>query len=294
MKPPPHSPPEHHGGLRRQIVLWRLGAAADRSILRYLLGLPAALAAMALSAAKYLFRAALKIKAQRLRGLAIVAAVLAAIAVFSGRTFLPEYNVSRLDEIERTMQRLEARLAPPGPARTDVANPATLLVAVQFVTLAADRSPPFDTALAVAISMIGEHPTVGPLLDELLVDAATGVPSTDELRAELQARLAGFEGNGNSTDPEAGDNSSFFGLNRFLGLGEPEVSPEHREILQKLSADIASRNMGMAVQLVGKLDGRLREGLEDWRKKAERRVAVDAILTKLRNAAFIDIIEEAS
>jgi hypothetical protein len=275
-------------------VLWGLGGAADRSILRYLLGLAGALAAMGLSAAKYLFRAALAIKVRHLRGLAIVAAILAAIVVYSGRTFLPEYSVSRLDEMERAIKHIERRLAPPGPGRTDVANPATLLVAVQFVTAAADRSTPFDTALAVAISMTGAHPTVGPLLDELLVDAATGVPSTDELRVELQAKLAGFEKNGSSTDPEAGDSSSFFGLNRFLGLGEPEVSAEHREILQKLSADVASRNMGMAVQRVGKLDGRLREGLEDWRKKAERRVAIDAILSKLRNAAFIDIIEEAS
>ena len=46
--------------------------------------------------------------------------------------------------------------------------------------------------------------------------------------------------------------------------------------------------------LTAKLDGRLREALESWREKAERRVAVDAVLAELRRAAFTQLIGKAS
>jgi hypothetical protein len=83
-------------------------------------------------------------------------------------------------------------------------------------------------------------------------------------------------------------------LSRLFGLAELEISSEHRATLKKVSGDVANQNLGQAVQLIAKLDGRLREGLESWREKAQRRVAIDAVLAELRRAAFIDLIDEAS
>lgn len=236
----------------------------------------------------------LKIYVISVRAISIMAIGLVGIAVFFGPIGFTGNSSGRLDAIELAVKRIETRLAAPGLSRTAVANPTTLLVAVQFVTAAAERSTPFDTALAVAISMTGEHPKIGPLLDKLLVEAVTGVPSLEDLRRDFQAKLAEFETKGIVTDIGGSTGRSSFRLSRFLGLAEPEMSAEHRATLQKASADVANQNLGQAVQLIAKLDGRLREGFESWREKAQRRVAVDAVLAELRRAAFIDLIDEAS
>lgn len=224
------------------------------------------------------------------RVLAVVAIALASFALFFGPAGAPRGGLDRLSAVELAVRSLESRTATSSLSRGDGANPTTLLVAVQFVTAAAERSAPFDTALAVAISLTGEHPKVGPLLDDLLTEAATGVPSLGDLRTEFQARLAELEKLGLLA--EGGDRGkSFFQVSRLWDWSEPNVSGEHQATLQKLSADVASLNIGQAVQLLGKLDGRLREALEGWREKAQRRVAVDAVLAELRRAAFIDLID---
>jgi hypothetical protein len=224
------------------------------------------------------------------RLLAVVAIALAAIAAFFGPVGAPRGSRDRLDAVELAVRRLEARAPTSSLGRTDDASATTLLVAVQFVTAAAERSTPFDTALAVAISLTGEHPKVGPLLDDLLPEAATGVPSLGDLRSEFQATLSELEKRGLSAD--TGSGKSFFRLSLLWDWTEPDISAEHQATLQKLSADVASLNIGQAVQLLGKLDGRPREALEAWREKAQRRVAVDAVLTELRRAAFIDLIDK--
>lgn len=226
------------------------------------------------------------------RVLAVVAIALASIAVFFGPAGAPRGGVDRLDAVELAVRRLETRTATSSLGRADGANPTTLLVAVQFVTAAAERSTPFDTALAVAISLTGEHPKVGPLLDDLLTEAATGVPSLGDLRAEFQARWTELEKLGLLTEAGGDSGNGFFRLSRLWDWSEPDISAEHQATLQKLSADVAGLNIGQAVQLLAKLDGRLREALEGWREKAQRRVAVDAVLTELRRAAFIDLIDQ--
>jgi hypothetical protein len=228
-----------------------------------------------------------------LRSLSIAAILLAAIALFSRPWELAGDNAGRLDALEASLQRIETRLGALGLSSAEGKNPTTLLVAVQFVTAAAERSAPFDTALAVAISMTGEHPKIGPLLDELLTDATTGVPSLEDLRADFQTKLTEFEKQGLFTGGGEASGSGF-GISRLLGFGEPEISAEHQATLQKLRMDVANHNLSQAAQLIAKLDGRIREGLEGWREKAQRRVAVNAVLTELRRAAFIDVIDKAS
>jgi hypothetical protein len=223
--------------------------------------------------------------------LSIIAVALAGIAALSGTMGLPGSNSGRLEAVELALKRIEMRLAPPGPSRTEAANATTLLVATQFLVAAAERSAPFDTALAVAISMIGEHPKIGPLLDQLLPEAAMGVPSTADLRAEFQAKLTECE---KLLTEMSGRTGVYSRVSRFLGMTGPETSAEHRAMLDKLSADVADHNFGQAVQRISKLDGRLREPLEGWREKVQRRVAIDGILTELRRAAFIDLIDDAS
>ena len=178
-------------------------------------------------------------------------------------------NSGRLDAIELAVKRIETRLAAPGLGRTAVANPTTLLVAVQFVTAAAERSTPFDTALAVAISMTGEHPKIGPLLDQLLAEATTGVPSLEDLRRDFQAKLARIR-KGRAVHGywrQAGD--ILVSLEPFSGFGRSgNKSGTSGNPAKSVAADVANQNLGEAVQLVAKLDGRVREGLEDWREKA--------------------------
>jgi hypothetical protein len=224
----------------------------------------------------------------------IIALVLMIIAVSLRSLAEPENSSERLAAIELAIKNLQTGRTTPGVSRTDVANATTLLVAVQFVTAAAERSTPFDTALAVAISMMGEHPRVGPLLDELLIEATAGVPSREQLGNEFRAQMIKFEEDGIVGGLANPESRSSFRLGGLFGLGDPEISAEHQAIIKALSADVADNNLDRAVQLVSKLDGLLREGLESWREKAERRVAVDNVLTELRRAAFIDIIEEAS
>ncbi len=280
---------------QNQIVLRLINATSRRSIMDFLHALFWTIARAGKSAARNLFSlTSLKIYARSVHALSIMAIFLVGIAVFFGPIGLPQNSSDKLDAIELAVKRLETRLAPPSQGRTDAVNPTTLLVAVQFVTAAAERSTPFDTALAVGISMMGEHSKIGPLLDRLLVEAVTGVPSLEDLRRDFQAKLAEFETDGLFTDIGGNTRKSAFRLTQFLGLAEPEISAEHRATLQKLSADIANHNLGQAVQLVTKLDGRLREGLESWREKAERRVALDSVLAELRRAAFIDLIDQAS
>jgi hypothetical protein len=227
------------------------------------------------------------------RALSIIAVALASIAVFLGPIGLPGSAPARLDASEWAIKRIEMRLAAAGLSRPDAVNPTTLLVAVQFVTAAAERSAPFDTALAVAISMIGEHPKIGPLLDGLLDDAEKGVPSLDTLRADFQARLVECEKNGLLKDAPAGSGQSPFRLSRLWPWNAPETSTEY-QALRKLSADVEDRQLAQAMQLVAKLDGRLRDALESWREQAQRRIALDGLLAELRRAAFVDLIGDAS
>jgi len=228
------------------------------------------------------------------RALSTAAVVLASIAVFLGPIGLPGSAPARLDASEWAIKRIEMRLAAAGLNRPDAVNPTTLLVAVQFVTAAAERSAPFDTALAVAISMIGEHPKIGPLLDELLGDAEKGVPSLDTLRSEFQERLLECEKNGLLNDMPADSTKSAFRLSRLWPWSGPETNTEYQATLRKLSADVEGRQLAQAIQLVAKLDGRLRDALESWREKAQRRVSLDALLAELRRTAFIDLIGDAS
>ena len=267
-----------------QMALRSIGNASSRSMLGRLRSILGSLAETGKSAIHYLKGGAISITAIGLAG----------IVLFFGPMGLPGDSSGRLDAIELAVKRIETRLAAPGASRTDAANPTTLLVAVQFVTAAAERSAPFDTALAVAISMTGEHPTIGPLLDKLLIEGPTGVPSFEDLRRDFQAKLAEFEKDGLFTNIGNDTDQSSFRLGRLFGLAKPEISAEHRATLQKASADVAGQNLGQAVQLVTKLDGRLRDGLESWREKAQRRVAIDLVLAELRRAAFIDLIDEAS
>jgi hypothetical protein len=224
------------------------------------------------------------------RTLSSAALLLASVAVFLGPIGWPGSAPTSLTGVSR----IETQLAAANLAHTHAADSTALLVAVQFVTAAAERSAPFDTALAVAISMIGEHPKIGPLLDDLLAEAERGVPSLEELRTEFQAKLAEYGKNGLLADDGSGAGRSSFRLGRLLGWGLPETSPEVQATLLKLSTDVANRQIAPAVQLTAKLDGRLREALESWREKAERRVAVDAVLAELRRAAFTQLIGKAS
>lgn len=233
-------------------------------------------------------------RATSARALALIAVALASIAVFLGPIGLPGSAPARLDASEWAIKRIEMRLAAAGLNRPDAVNPTTLLVAVQFVTAAAERSTPFDTALAVAISMIGEHPKIGPLLDGLLDDAEKGVPSLEALRIEFQDRLVECEKNGLLTDVPAGSVKSPFRLSRLWTWRESESAAEYRATLLKLSEDVANTRLAQAIQLVAKLDGRVRDALESWREKAQRRVSLDALLAELRRAAFIDLIGDAS
>ena len=285
-------PPEERHNSRTQIVPHLIDATSSRSILDYLYGILRSIAETGTFAVRHLFSlASLKTSA---KAIFISAIFLASIAVFFGPAGWPGSSSGRLDAIELAVKRIETRLAAPGVSRTEVANPTTLLVAVQFVTAAAERSPPFDTALAVAISMTGEHPKIGPLLDKLLIEAPMGVPSLEDLHREFQAKLAEFERDGLFTGIGGNSGPSSFRLSRLFGLAEPEISAEHRAILKKVSGDVANQNLGQAVQLIIKLDGRVRDGLESWREKAQRRVAIDAVLADLRRAACIDLIDEAS
>lgn len=222
---------------------------------------------------------------------AIAALMLASLALCLELTELAERRSGRLDAVELSVKSIEMRLSPLGIQVNDP-HPTTLLVAIQFVTAAAERSTPFETALAVAIRLTGEHPRIGPLLDRLLDEARTGVPSLDDLRGEFRTKLAEFERDGLfMASDEAG---SFFRLSRLLDWTGGDTTAAHQATLQKLSADVANRDLAQAAQLIAKFDGKLREGLEAWREKAERRAAVDAVLTELRRAAFTDLIGEAS
>lgn len=291
--PPPErgNNPNSQGDITHRLA----DAASGRSITALLRAVLGSIA----RAGKSMGRALISLTGLRLSGasvqsLAVTGIVMAGIALLFTAVGPPWNRFGRLDAVELAVKRIETRLTPPGVSRTEVANPTTLLVAVQFVSAAAERSAPFDTALAVAISMIGQHPKIGPILDELLVEAVTGVPSAEDLRGDFRAKLAEFEKQGLIAEIGGNAEQSGFGWSRFLGLGGPETSDEQRAILQELSADVADRNLGQAVRRLVKLDGRLREGLESWREKAQRRVAVDAILAELRRAAFIDLIDEAS
>ena len=228
------------------------------------------------------------------RAMSTLAVAMASIAVFLGPIGLPGSTPARLDATEWAIKRIEMRMAAAGLSRPDAVNPTTLLVAVQFVTAAAERSAPFDTALAVAISMVGEHGKIGPLLDELLEDAGKGVPSLDALRADFQTKLIECEKNGLLDDAPAGAAKSPFRLSRLWTWSEPESTAEYQATLRKLSADVANHQLAQAMQLVAKLDGRLREALEGWREQAQRRVVLDGLLAELRRAAFIDLIGDAS
>jgi hypothetical protein len=225
------------------------------------------------------------------RILAVAALMLASVALILELTDLAEKRSERLDAVELSVKSIEMRLSPLGIQVNDP-HPTTLLVAIQFVTAAAERSTPFDTALAVAIRLIGEHPRIGPLLDQLLNEARSGVPSLDDLRSEFRAKLAEFEQDGLFTASD--ENKSFFRLSRLLDWTSADATAAHQATLQKLSADVANRDLAQAAQLIAKLDGKLREALEAWREKAQRRVAVDAVLTELRRASFTDLIGEAS
>lgn len=224
------------------------------------------------------------------RILAVIALALASATLFLELTDLAGKR-SALNAVERSVESIELRLSPLG-VRLSEPHPTTLLVAIQFVSAAAERSTPFETALAVAIRLIGEHPRIGPILDQLLEEARTGVPSVDELRSEFGAKLAEFEQDGLFT---AGDgNKSFLHLGGLLSWTDSDVAAAHQATLQKLSANVANRDLAQASSHIAKLDGKLREALEVWRGKAQRRVAVDAVLTELRRAAFADLIGEAS
>ena len=228
------------------------------------------------------------------RILSIAAIALASTAIVLALRGTPGSRSGRLDAIEAAVKRIEAGPPSPSLSRIDGLHPAALLVAVQFVTGAAERSAPFDTALAVAIRMTGEHPKIGPLLDKLLVEASMGVPSTEDLRSEFRAKLADLERDGLFAEGDGSTVKSLLRLSRLWDLVGLEKDTEHQATLQKLSADVANRNLGQTAQLIAKLDGRLREALEAWREKVQRRVTVDAVLTELRRAAFIDLIGEAS
>jgi hypothetical protein len=79
-----------------------------------------------------------------------------------------------------------------------------------------------------------------------------------------------------------------------LGLGGSDSSKQDVAVIQKLSAQISSDRFPEAVQLIGKLDGALRDGLESWREDAMRRTAVDATLAELRRIAFLGILGNRS
>jgi hypothetical protein len=276
---------------RTQIVPGWIDAVPSRSMGEYLRALLRTIAGTGAFAMRRLFSPT-RLKSS-LNAIFIALILLACVSVFIGRQGWPGNSSGRLDAIELAVKRIETRLAAPGVSRTEAANPTTLLVAVQFVTAAAERSTPFETALAVSISMAGEHPKIGPLLDKLLVEAPAGVSSLEDLRREFQAKLANFVSDGLVTDMSGNTSSSSFHLSRLFGLADPEISADQQAILKKVAEDVASQNLSQAVSLINKLDGRVREGLEGWRETAQRRVAIDLVLAELRRAAFIDLIDEA-
>ncbi len=229
------------------------------------------------------------------RTLSVLALIIAVAGFAAGQFDLPgREDNARIKAIERSLRTIETRLAIPGADRLHSADYVNQLLAIQFVTNAAERSTPFDTALAVAIRMTGDHEKLGPLLDELLIEAPNGVPSRDDLRSDFKARLAKFEQDGVVSRTTGTGGIAAFGLSGFLGLGAPETSEEDTAIIQKLSADIAADKFAEANQLVSKLDGALRDGLESWREKAMRRVALDETLAELRRIAFLGIIGNGS
>jgi hypothetical protein len=234
----------------------------------------------------------IRIPALSSRTLSALALAVAVTALVTGPfTQSGSRDTSRIDAIEYSLRALETRLAIPGTASIHSADHAERLVAIQFVTNAAERSTPFDTALAVAIRMTGDDEEIGPLLDQLLIEAPNGVPSREDLRTDFQARLAKFEQDG-VIGSISGPSS--FGLNGFFGLGGSDSSEQDTAVIQKLSAQISSDKFTEAVELVGKLDGTLRDGLESWREDAMRRTAVDATLAELRRIAFLGILGNRS
>jgi hypothetical protein len=201
---------------------------------------------------------------------------------------------ARIEAIEHSLRTIETRLAIPGADSVHSPDHARQLLAIQFVTNAAERSSPFDTALAVAIRMTGDHEEIGPLLDQLLIEAPNGVPSREDLRTDFRERLVKFEQDGVVSSISDPSGVSSFGITDFLGLGGSDSSKQDVAVIQKLSAQIASDRFPEAVQLIGKLDGALRDGLESWREGAMRRTAVDATLAELRRIAFLGILGNRS
>ncbi len=227
------------------------------------------------------------------RFLAASALALAGISFATLALHLPEKQSGRLDAVERSIAGIETRLGIPS-ARRAASDPATILVAVQFVTASAERSAPFDTAVAVAITLIGEHPVIGPLLDTLLNDAMEGVPGHYDLRAEYGKKLAELKSQDLLVGTDGAVPAPSFPFSGLFGFGGSAGSNQDGAIIERITSDVEAGDFASAVQFVVKLDGRLREALESWREQASRRAALDATLKELRRAAYLDILETPS
>lgn len=272
-------------------------ADTGRSLLRKLcVDLPGRIADIVKAALLFIVpKGGFRIPALSSRTLSILALATAVAALAAGSfSQTGGRDNARFDAIEYSLRAIETRLAIPGAHNIHSADHTRRLVAIQFVTNAAERSTSFDTALAVAIRMTGDDEEIGPLLDQLLIEAPNGVPSREELKANFKERLAKFEQDGVVSSITGPSGVSSYGLTGFFGLGGSESSEQDTAVIQKLSVQITANRFSEAVELIGKLDGALRDGLESWRENAMRRAAVDATLAELRRIAFLGILGNRS
>ncbi len=165
---------------------------------------------------------------------------------------------------------------------------ATMLSSIQYLSSAARGSEPFSTELAVTYKMVGDHPEIGKVLDEILPGAETGIPSVEDVTtsyADIISEIYGY-GPGQLLGQAASSITSIVGI---------KTSAQQRQAtIEQVTVLVAAGKLEQALQALNKLDGQSRLPFAAWQIKAQRRVALDAAVSEIKRIAFLSILDGAS
>jgi|GEM_PF-5943614 len=174
--------------------------------------------------------------------------------------------------------------APPAAQRLDK---ATILSSLQYLSTAVRGSQPFSTELAVTYKMVGDHPEIGKLLDEILPGAETGIPSIEDVSISYTDTISEIYGHG----PGRLLGQAASNISSIVGIYT--IERQRQTDIEKMTVLVAQGKLAAALRVLDKLDGEARLPFASWQIKAQRRVALDAAMSEIKRIAFLSILDGA-
>lgn len=165
---------------------------------------------------------------------------------------------------------------------------ATLLSLVQYLSSATRKSEPFGTELAVAYQMVGTHPEIDKVLDEILSGAETGVPSIEDITTSYADTISEIHGYG----PKQLLDQATSSIGSIVGI--TTQTQQRKAISEEMTVLVAAGKLTEALRALDKFDGQYKQVFFDWRSDVEQRLKLDAAVSEIRRITFLSILNRSS